>query len=256
MLSGRTSAASRSALMWHSPNNMSNSQNVGFRVFTKIDRPAGEVVDGLSQCETVHITDAMNRFGGMDDNIRPAAPGMHLCGPAITVRAAPGDNLMVYKAFEIAKPGDVLVVEARGLTAVAQWGDITSMLAKAHGLAGMVTDGSLRDLKGIAEVGFPVFAKPVTTPNGALKDGPGEVNVPVSVGGVPVLPGDIVIADSHGVAVVPRRDAANILLKATAIAAAELKKIASIRQGHTRAEWLEDTLRQKGCVVVEESWEP
>jgi 4-hydroxy-4-methyl-2-oxoglutarate aldolase len=74
----------------------------------------------------VHITDAMNRFGGMGDNLRPAAPGMRLFGPAVTVRTAPGDNLMVYKAFEVAQPGDVLVIEARGFTTVAQWGDITS----------------------------------------------------------------------------------------------------------------------------------
>jgi regulator of RNase E activity RraA len=180
---------------------------------------------------------------------------MQLCGPALTVRAAPGDNLMVYKAFEIAQPGDVLVVEARGFTTVAQWGDITSMLAKAHGLAGMVTDGSLRDLKGIAEVGFPVFAKPVTTPNGALKDGPGEVNVPVSVGGVPVLPGDVVVADSHGVVIIPRRDASAVLVKAKKLASAEAKKIANIRAGHIQADWLEDTLLQKGCEIVDDSWE-
>ncbi len=161
---------------------MGKSQNVGFRVFTKIVRPPREVVEGLGKLETTYITDAMNRFGGMDLNIRPAGPGMRLAGPAVTVRVPPGDNLMVYKAFEVAQPGDVIVVEARGYTTVAQWGDLTSMIAKGLGLGGVVTDGSLRDLTGIVEVGFPVFAKPVIVPNGALKDGPGEVNVPVAVG--------------------------------------------------------------------------
>src|SRR5262249_32069546 len=160
---------------------------------------------------------AMNRFGGMDANLRPAAPAMRAAGPAITVRVPPGDNLMVYKAFEVAQPGDVLVIEARGYTSVAQWGDVTSLIAQTLARGGMVTAGSLRDIRGICDVGFPVFAKPVTVPNGSLKDGPGEVNVPVAVGNVPVLPGDIVVADSHGVVVVPRRDAEGVLSRAQAL---------------------------------------
>jgi regulator of RNase E activity RraA len=118
----------------------------------------------------------------------------------------------------------------------------------------MVTDGSLRDLQGIGRVGFPVFAKPFCTPNGALKDGPGEVNVPVSVGGVPVLPGDVVVADFHGVVVIPRRDAAAVLSKTQPIAAAEAMKIKEIREGHITAGWLEGTLQQKGCEIIDEPW--
>jgi regulator of RNase E activity RraA len=234
---------------------MTRSKNVGFRVFSTICRPEKTAVAALGKLETVHITDAMNRFGGMDGNLRPAEPRMRMSGPAVTVRVAPGDNLMVYKAFEVAQPGDVLVIEARGFTTVAQWGDITSMIAKRLGLAGMVTDGSLRDCKGICEVGFPVFAKPFFTPNGALKDGPGEVNVPVSVGGVPVLPGDVIIADSHGVAVVPRLDAAVVASRAKAIADAERDKIDEIEKGHVTAEWLEGVLCQKGCEIIDAQWE-
>lgn len=234
---------------------MAASQNVGFRVFTKIPRPSKELVEILGKLETPQITDAMNRFGGMDGNLVPAAPGMQLAGPALTLRSAPGDNLMVYKAFEIAQPGDILVIEARGFTTVAQWGDITSLIAKQLKLGGMVTDGSLRDVKGIGEVGFPVFAKPFRTPNGGMKDGPGEINVPVSVGGVPVLPGDIIVGDSHGVAVVPRRDAAVVAAKAQRIAAAETEKIRGILEGHVTADWLAATLRQKGCEIIDEQWE-
>jgi regulator of RNase E activity RraA len=234
---------------------MNRSNNVGFRVFSKIPRPEQDVIAELGKLETVYITDAMNRFGGMDGSLRPADPAMRIAGPAVTVRVASGDNLMVYKAFEVAELGDVLVIEARGFTTVAQWGDITSMLAKRLGLAGMVTDGSLRDVNGICEVGFPVFAKPFCTPNGALKDGPGEVNVPVSVGGVPVLPGDVIVADSHGVVVVPRRDAAAVAGKARAIVEAERKKIAEIEKGHLSADWLEGALRQKGCEIIDAQWE-
>jgi len=203
--------------------------NVGFRVFTRVARPPADLVAALGRLETVYLSDAMNRFGGMDRNIRPADAAMRLAGPAVTVRVAPGDNLMVFRALEVAQPGDVIVIESRGFTQVAHWGDITSMIAQTRRLAGMVTDGSVRDLKGICEVGLPVFSQPVTTPNGALKDGPGEVNVPVAVGNVPVLPGDIVVGDANGVVVVPRRDAAAVLARASAMAEAEAKKIQQIR---------------------------
>jgi regulator of RNase E activity RraA len=229
---------------------MARSQNVGFRVFTSITRPPRSLVEGLGELESTYISDAMNRFGGMDANILPADPAMRLAGPAVTVRVPPGDNLMVYKAFEVAQPGDILVIEARGYTSVAQWGDLTSMIARRLGLGGVVTDGSLRDLAGIREVGLPVFAKPWIVPNGALKDGPGEVNVPVAVGGVPVLPGDIVVGDANGVVVVPRLDAEVVLAQARAVAASEVKKIKEFEEGKLIPDWLADTLRQKGCEII------
>ncbi|HEY8741601.1 MAG TPA: RraA family protein, partial [Chloroflexota bacterium] len=208
---------------------------------------------GLAELETTIISDAMHRFGGMDANIRPVGPEMRMAGPAITVRVAPGDNLMVYEAFAIAQPGDVLVIESRGFTSVAQWGDLTSLAAKGLALAGAVMDGSLRDLQGIREVGFPVFAQPWIVPNGALKDGPGEVNVPVAVGGVPVLPGDVVIGDAHGVVVVPRLDAAVVLTLARAAAASDAKKAQEIRAGALIPDWLERTLQEKGCEIIDGS---
>lgn len=231
---------------------MTASRNPGFRVFTRVERPAPELVQALGELETTWITDAMNRFGGMDGSIVPASPGMRLVGPAVTVRAAPGSNLMVYKAFEVAQPGDVLVIETRGFRALATWGDLTSLAARELGLGGMVTDGAVRDLAGIAEAGFPVFAQPGSVPNGAHKHGPGEVNVPVAVGGVPVLPGDVVIADGNGVVVVPRQDAAMVLEGARAIARSEPKKVEEIRSGRRIPEWLAPTLDQLGCEIVDE----
>jgi regulator of RNase E activity RraA len=230
---------------------LARSQSVGFRVFRQIGRPPADVVAGLAALETTILSDAMHRFGGMDANIRPAAAEMRMAGPAITVRVAPGDNLMVYEAFAVARPGDVIVIESRGCTSVAQWGDLTSLAAQGLGLAGVVMDGSLRDLKGIGEVGFPVFARPWIVPNGALKDGPGEVNVPVAVGGVPVLPGDVIVGDSHGVVVVPRLDAAVVLEQARAAAAADARKAQEIRAGQRIPEWLERTLQDKGCEIID-----
>ena len=224
--------------------------NVGFRVFRDIPRPPRAIVDALGQLESTYISDAMNRFGGMGNNVRPAAPGMRLAGPAVTVRVPPGDNLMVYKAFEVAQPGDIIVIEARGYTTVAQWGDLTSMIAHGLRLGGAVMDGSLRDVKGIIEVGLPVFALPVISPNGSLKDGPGEVNVPIAVACVPVLPGDIVVGDDNGVVVIPRVDAETVLRKAQAVAASEVRKIKEFEAGKLIPDWLEATLREKGCELI------
>lgn len=231
---------------------MARSHNVGFRVFTTIQRPAREIVVGLGELETTWISDAMNRFGGMEGNILPADPAMHCAGPAITVRVPPGDNLMVYKAMEIAQPGDVIVIESRGFTGVAQWGDLTSAIGKGLGLAGVVMDGSLRDRKGICDVGFPVFAKQWDVPNGALKDGPGEVNVPVAVGGVPVLPGDVVIADGNGVVIVPRDDAAVVLEKARKVEQYEAHKREEFAAGTYLPGNLADDLTRKGCEIIDE----
>jgi regulator of RNase E activity RraA len=179
---------------------------------------------------------------------------MRVAGPAVTVRVPPGDNLMVWKALEIAQPGDVLAIETRGYTSVAVWGDITSLIAQQRGLAGIVTDGAVRDLAGILEVGLPVYYSGVTTPNGALKDGPGEVNVPIAVGNVAVLPGDVLVGDAGGVVVIPGRDAEEVLERARQMAENEARKIAQIRGGDVSAPWLEPVLQAKGCFVTAGPW--
>jgi regulator of RNase E activity RraA len=230
---------------------MARSSNVGFRVFTRIARPSPEIVKALGEIDSNYISDAMNRFGGMAGDIRPADPAMRMAGPAITVRVPPGDVLMVFQAFEVAQPGDVIVIESRGYTAVSQWGDITSMLGQARGLAGMVTDGSLRDLQGILRVGFPVFARNYLLPGGSLHDGPGEVNVPVAVGNVPVLPGDIVIGDHNGVVVVPRLDAEAVLDRARSVVGYERLWIAGFAEGHLTPDWLAHGVAGKGCEIID-----
>ena len=232
---------------------MSSDTNPGLRIYQEMPRPPREIVEGFAGLETNYLTDAMNRFGGMDV-VTAIDSRMRMAGPAVTVRVPPGDNLMVYAAFEVAQPGDVLVIETRGYTSVAVWGDITSLIARQLGLAGMVTDGSVRDRDGSIEVGLPVFAAPVFTTNGALKDGPGEVNVPVAVGNVAVMPGDIIVGDSNGVAVVPLADAAEVLAKARGAADGEAKKIAQIKGGAVRADWLQAALEAKGCRRLNHTW--
>jgi len=186
---------------------------VGFRVVRELDRPSEAAIRQFSPFTTPDISDAMHRSGAMDGGVCAVDDGMRVAGAAITVRLAAGDNLMIYQALEVCRPGDVLVIETRRSTLTAIWGDKLSRLAKDAGLAGMVTDGCVRDRAGIREIGLPVFASPVRIANGPHKNGPGEVNTPVSVGGVAVLPGDLIVGDADGVVVVHRTDVDAVLAK-------------------------------------------
>jgi len=223
--------------------------SVGFRVITKIPRPPAEVFHLFDGVESTHVSDAMNRFGGMDFNIRAASPNMRVVGPAVTVRARPGDVLMTFKAVEIASPGDVIVVETRGCISISTWGDLLSIVCKERRLGGAVTDGAVRDLTGIRQVGFPVFTRDYLSPLGSLHDAPGEVNVPISCGGVAVMPGDVILADAHGVVVVPREDAEAVARAAQNIVQAEQAWMAEIHAGRTIPEWVNGTLTTKGCLI-------
>ncbi len=225
------------------------SSSVGFRVITHMARPLADTLRLFDGVESTHVSDAMNRFGGMDFNIRPASPDMRVVGPAVTVRARPGDVLMTFKAVEVAQPGDVIVVETRGCTTISTWGDLLSIVCKERGLGGAVTDGAVRDLTGIRQVGFPVFTQDRLSPLGSLHEGPGEVNVPISCGGVPVLPGDVIIADAHGVVVVPRADAETVARAARNIVEAEQAWMAEIRAGKIMPEWVDRTLTARGCQI-------
>jgi regulator of RNase E activity RraA len=187
------------------------SCSVGFRVFREVDRPDENTIRQFASLSTSDISDAMHRSGAMDPHVRAVDRSMRLAGPAITVRLAPGDNLMIYKALEICRKGDVLIIETRRSMASAIWGDRLSRLALEAGVAGMITDGCVRDRTGIRTVGLPVFANPARVANGAYKHGPGEVNTPVAVGSVVVLPGDLAIADEAGVVVVHSHDIHSVL---------------------------------------------
>ncbi len=186
---------------------------VGFRVVGEVDRPSETAIRQFSRFSTPDISDAMYRFGAMDGGVAAVDDAMHLAGAAITVRLPAGDNLMIYEALKVCHPGDVLVIETRRSMLTAIWGDKLSRLAKDSGVAGMLTDGCVRDRAGIREVGLPVFASPIRIANGPYKNGPGEVNTPVSIGGVAVLPGDLIVGDANGVVVIHRADVDQVLAK-------------------------------------------
>jgi len=136
-----------------------------------------------------------------------------ICGPAVTVKLSMGDSLMVTKAVDVAKPGDVIVIDGRGSGNNALWGDHRSLSCKVKGIEGVVMDGAFRDLEENEKIGFPIYAKAITC-GSSSKNTNGEINVPISCGGVTVNPGDIIVGDVNGVCVVPAEYAEEIMANA------------------------------------------
>ena len=219
----------------------------GFRVRRHDERPPDDLVKGLAAFPTPNISDRMNRLYAMRPAIRPMTdPALKLAGPACTVKVYPGDNLMVHKSLDLAKPGDVVVVDTCGSQLTAVLGDLVSMKARHRGIAGFIVDGLIRDLPDIRALGdFPVFARGVT-PLGPLHRGPGEVNFAISAGGIVVNPGDIVIADENGVVVVPQNAARDLLDRLTEVAEPEAAYSASVARGEFSNDWVDATLRDAG----------
>ncbi len=182
----------------------------------------------------------------MDPGIR-ARSGLPMCGLAVTVNARPGDNLMVHKALQLAEPGDIVVVSTNGNTTSAVFGELMCRTAVAQRLGGIVVDGAIRDAEGISALGFPAFSRSLT-PGGCDKDGPGEINVAVSCGGAVVHPGDIIVGDNDGIAVVPRADAADVLELVRALVRNEEKRIAEIQSGQAFKPEIDEALRKKGVI--------
>jgi regulator of RNase E activity RraA len=219
---------------------------IGFRVLPSPPRLDASLVTAYRGLASSNVADAMGRFNFMDPGIRPRS-GLPLWGLAVTVNARPGDNLMVHKALQLAEPGDIVVVTTNGNTTSAVFGELMCRTAVAQRLGGLVVDGAIRDAEGIAALGFPAFSRSLT-PGGCDKDGPGEINVPVSCGGAVVHPGDIIVGDSDGIAVVPRADAAEVLELVHALVRNEERRIGEIEAGQMFKPDIDEALRKKGVI--------
>jgi regulator of RNase E activity RraA len=223
----------------------------GFRVRHQIERPDAEVLAGFGAFDTPDISDLMNRLYTMSSDIHcVTTDGGRILGPACTVKVFPGDNLMVHKSLDIARPGDVVVVDASASTSFAVLGDLVSAKARHRGIAGFVVDGLVRDLPDIQALGdLPVFARGVS-PIGPLHRGPGEVNFPVSAGGIVVHPGDIVVGDRNGVVVVPREYGPVLLDRLRAQADAQRDYVKAVAAGEFSNAWV-DVILEEGGVQIE-----
>jgi regulator of RNase E activity RraA len=222
---------------------------IGFRIYTNTPRPSAEVLSGFRDVPTGHICDAMDRLSAMEPHIRPLSPQLHMSGPALTVRTRPGDNLMVWKAIDVAKPGDVLVIATYGHTTVSTFGEFVVMAAKAKGIAGIVCDGLCRDQGGIRDTGVPTYTAG-SAPSSPTKDGPGEIGGAVTCGGLVVHSGDIVVGDEDGVVVVPQGDAGAVLEALKAVREKEAKMLAAIQGGQLVPPAVLEAIAAKGVEII------
>ena len=217
-------------------------------VVRDIERVAPDIVAEAARFPSSILADVAGRRGALSGRIAPLAPSMRFAGPAITVEVRPGDNLMIHAALAIAKPGDVIVVDGKGDLSSALMGEIMCQQAVALGFAAVVIDGAVRDSEAIRELGFPMYAAGLN-PNGPTKFIPGRINHPISIGGVSVCPGDLVVGDADGVTVIERDKAAAMLPLAAEKVEAETKRIADIKSRKAlRPGWLDGALRAAGVL--------
>lgn len=186
---------------------MSNETKVewpqGYRINPRQPTPPAELVEAFRGFPVAAVGDCMGRsIGAVGLRAYHADIRTVLCGPALTVRVRPGDNLMLHKAMLMAEPGDVIVVDGGGDLTQALMGGLMRTTAITRKIAGFVLDGAVRDTVEWAEGGVAMFAKGHTH-RGPSKDGPGEVNVPIACAGLVVNPGDLILGDADGVIAIP-----------------------------------------------------
>ena len=219
---------------------------IGFRILNRSRAVSADIVAQFRALPVANVSDSMGRMAAAGPRLTRMHRDGTLAGPALTVKARPGDNLMLHKAIDMAQPGDVIVVDAGGDLTNALMGEMMLAHAIKRGVAGFVLNGAIRDADAIREVNLPLFAAGVTH-RGPYKDGPGEINVPIAIDGMVIEPGDLVLGDGDGVVAVPF-DAAEAVLAATkAKHDAETKQMAAIEAGTNDRAWVDAALKKLGC---------
>jgi 4-hydroxy-4-methyl-2-oxoglutarate aldolase len=213
-------------------------------------RAARELVQKFSSLPTGNVCDAQGRTGALDYRIKPVGEISQFCGTALTVDSGPRDNLAAWAALDTAKPGDIILIATGGHLESSVVGDLYVGMAKNAGVAGIVTDGVVRDLPGINAVGIPVFARGIC-PNSPWKNGPGSVGLPIVIGGTAVNAGDIVVGDQDGVVIVGRHKAAAVAEGLKAVLDKEKRMEAAVKAGLTVPAWLKEAYETKGVVYLD-----
>lgn len=222
--------------------------NVGFRQYNKIKRADRSLVELFRGIPTPNIDDNMNRMFALR-GLKPYNK-TPLLGTAFTVRVAAGNNLMFNRAIDLAQPGDVIVVDGGGYMERALCGEIMISHAKERGLAGFVVNGCIRDVEAVQQIDFPVYALGLS-PNGPMKNGPGEINAPVVCGGMVIMPGDILAGDADGLVVIRPEDAAEVAQKAAKQNEGEKKLLETIHAGKWDRSGFATALAEMGCEIIE-----
>lgn len=219
---------------------------------TDFERLDAAMVAAYSAIPTTIVADVAGRRGALDARVRSMVPGLRAVGTAFTVEVRPGDNLMIHAALMLAQPGDILIVDGKADTTSALMGELMCAHAAAAGIVAVVLDGAVRDAATLRDGSFPVFATGVNA-NGPTRTQGGRIGCPVSVGGVSVAAGDLVLCDDDGVVVVARPEAAGLLKAAQAKIAAEAVRLKDIQEGRLLYGWLEGALQKAGELSPEDS---
>jgi len=208
-----------------------------------------KIFEELRALGAATVYEAQGAKGALDSGIKPIDPASRLVGPALTVDTRPADNLMLHYALLKARPGDVLVVDAKGFLEAGPWGDVLTAAALKAGVAGLVINGAVRDAGAIVEMGFPVFCRGLSI-KGTGKVHAGKVNVPVCIGDVVIRAGDIVVGDRDGLVIVSHDEAESVLESARAREAKEDEFRKAIDKGSSTAELLGLLPTLKGMGLV------
>ncbi len=219
---------------------------VGFAIHRRTRAASPAMVEAFRALPVANVSDCMSRMAAGGPRLRPMHKGSVLAGPALTVKTRPGDNLMIHKSIQLAKPGDVIVVDGGGDLTNALIGELMASSMIKAGLAGIVLNGAIRDAGWIAAHDFPVYAAGVTH-RGPYKDGPGEINCTVALDGMVIEPGDLILGDEDGLVCVPFADLDEVLKATQAKQAAEQVQMANILAGTHDPAWVDASLRRLGC---------
>jgi len=201
---------------------------IGNRAYLEIQRPEKEIVSLFKDIPIACIADNMNRISCVDQSLKNYGGRSDLLGTAFTVKVPEGDNLLFHMALDLLQEGDVLIVDGNGCMHRSLCGEIMCTYAFKRGCAGMVVDGVIRDVEGISRLPIPVYARGVQA-NGPFKNGLGEINRPVAVGGIVIYPGDIIVGDADGVVAIRPQEAVELAEKALSTFRAEGKLLETMR---------------------------
>jgi regulator of RNase E activity RraA len=227
---------------------------VGKRIFLRREMPDIEIMNQFNEIPASNTADVMNRVGAMHPRIRLMSnpETSIIVGPALTVKARAGDNLMIHKALNMAQEGDIIVVSNEGDNTRALVGEV--MMAYAYytkKIAGIIFDGPIRDIDAIKHMEMHVYATG-TTPGGPYKEGPGEINVPIACGEVTVEPGDIILCDPDGVTVIPKGEARSVLEAARKFKEEDEKKLAAAKNGTANRDWVDKALADTDFEIIDD----
>lgn len=218
----------------------------GFQVLKRHKAVSAEWARKFSSIPVADISDSMSRMNSGGARLRPLHAGGGVSGPALTVKTRPGDNLMIHMALNLASPGDVIVIDAGGDLNNAVIGERMLAYCIAKKFAGIIIYGAIRDYKWIRQQNFPVYACGITH-QGPYKDGPGEINTPVTLGGMVVAPGDLIVGDEDGLLCIPEGAVADIYKAALAKLEYENSTFSTIGQSDNDEAKYRAKLTKLGC---------